>query len=114
MSRANGQTCTVNFFTNSLPKIALLAAALALAGASGARAEDPPAANPSRPAILVLGDSLAAGYGVDPGQAYPALLQKKVDAAGLNFEVINGGVSGDTLLEACAGSSGICGGSWTC
>jgi acyl-CoA thioesterase-1 len=33
---------------------------------------------------------------VDPGEAYPALLQKKVDAAGLNFEVINGGVSGDT------------------
>ena len=44
----------------------------------------------------MLGDSLAAGYGVDPGEAYPALLQKKMDAAGLNFEVINGGVSGDT------------------
>jgi acyl-CoA thioesterase-1 len=73
-----------------------LAGWLALAGAPGARAEDPPEGRPNRPAILVLGDSLAAGYGVDPGEAYPALLQKKVDAAGLNFEVINGGVSGDT------------------
>jgi acyl-CoA thioesterase-1 len=96
MSRANGQTCTVNFFRNGLPRIALLAAWLALAGALGARAEDPPQAGTNRPGILVLGDSLAAGYGVDPGEAYPALLQKKLDAAGLNFEVINGGVSGDT------------------
>ena len=44
----------------------------------------------------MLGDSLAAGLGVDPEEAYPALLQKKIDAAGLNFAVINGGVSGDT------------------
>lgn len=46
--------------------------------------------------VLVLGDSLAAGYGVDPSAAFPALLQKRVDAAGLSFTVINAGVSGDT------------------
>jgi len=86
----------VNFFRHGMARTLWLAAWLALAGAPGARAEDPPEARPNRPAILVLGDSLAAGYGVDPGEAYPALLQKKVDAAGLNFEVINGGVSGDT------------------
>jgi acyl-CoA thioesterase-1 len=83
--------------SNGIQKIALLIAAwLALAGAPAARADGPPDAATNRPAILVLGDSLAAGYGVDPGEAYPALLQKKLDAAGLRFEVINGGVSGDT------------------
>jgi len=86
----------VNFFSNGIPKAALLAACLVPAGAPGARADDSPGANTNRPAILVLGDSLAAGLGVDPSEAYPALLQKKVDAAGLNFAVINGGVSGDT------------------
>ncbi len=49
-----------------------------------------------RPAVLVLGDSLAAGYGIDPRQAFPALLQARVDAAGLDCEVLNRGVSGDT------------------
>jgi acyl-CoA thioesterase-1 len=53
-------------------------------------------ATAGRPAILVLGDSLSAGYGVDPDQAYPALLQKKIDAAGLNFTIVNAGLSGDT------------------
>jgi acyl-CoA thioesterase-1 len=54
------------------------------------------ASDAERRAILILGDSLAAGYGVDPDEAFPALLQKKVDAAGLKFEVVNAGVSGDT------------------
>jgi hypothetical protein len=48
------------------------------------------------PKIVALGDSLTAGYGLERYQAYPALLQKKVDEAGLQFEVINAGVSGDT------------------
>lgn len=86
----------MNFLRNGLPKTALLAAWLALAGGVAAGADGVPDGNTNRPAILVLGDSLAAGYGLDPGEAYPALLQKKVDAAGLNFTVINGGVSGDT------------------
>ena len=46
--------------------------------------------------IVVLGDSITAGYGLDPSEAYPALLQKKVNAAGLPFDVVNAGVSGDT------------------
>ena len=46
--------------------------------------------------IVVLGDSLAAGYGLDPSEAFPALLQKKVNEAGLKFSVVNAGVSGDT------------------
>jgi acyl-CoA thioesterase-1 len=50
----------------------------------------------SRPRIVVLGDSLTAGLGLEPDQAYPALLQKRLDAAGLKYEVVNAGVSGDT------------------
>ena len=50
--------------------------------------------------ILILGDSLTEGYGVSPDQAYPALLQKKLNASRLPdlppYEVINGGVTGST------------------
>lgn len=46
--------------------------------------------------VVVLGDSLAAGYGLDPSESFPALLQKKIEAAGLKFTVVNAGVSGDT------------------
>ena len=49
-----------------------------------------------RKTIVVLGDSLAAGYGLDPDEAFPALLQKKIDAEGWNYTVINAGLSGDT------------------
>jgi acyl-CoA thioesterase-1 len=46
--------------------------------------------------IVVLGDSITAGFGLDPSQAYPALLQQKIDAAGLPLAVVNAGLSGDT------------------
>lgn len=62
-------------------------------------AADPPTANgaaTSRGRIVVLGDSITAGYGLDPTQAYPALLQQKIDAAALPFVITNAGVSGDT------------------
>ena len=49
--------------------------------------------------LLVLGDSLSAGYGIDPDQAYPALLQKKINDAGLDYTVINAGVSGNTTAD---------------
>lgn len=50
----------------------------------------------ARPRIVALGDSLTAGLGLEPDQAYPALLQKRLDAAGLKYDVVNAGVSGDT------------------
>jgi acyl-CoA thioesterase-1 len=50
----------------------------------------------AKKSIVVLGDSLAAGYGLEPSEAFPALLQVKIDAASLDFTVVNGGVSGDT------------------
>jgi acyl-CoA thioesterase I len=63
------------------------------------RADDPPPAASSRKTILVLGDSLAAGLGVEPEQAFPSLLQRKIDAAHLPYTVINAGVSGDTSAD---------------
>lgn len=49
-----------------------------------------------RPKVVVLGDSLTAGLGLLEQQAYPALLQKTLDADGYEFDVVNAGVSGDT------------------
>ena len=46
--------------------------------------------------ILILGDSITAGYGLAREEAYPALLQKKADAETLPWEIINAGLSGDT------------------
>src|ERR1044071_45415 len=46
--------------------------------------------------ILFLGDSITAGYGVDVSQAYPELIQKKIDSRGWNFKIVNAGQSGDT------------------
>jgi acyl-CoA thioesterase I len=49
-----------------------------------------------RRVILFLGTSLTAGLGLDPDSAYPARIQRKVDSAGMKFEVVNAGVSGET------------------
>ena len=68
--------------------LALLLAAFACP----ARAEDAPRT------ILFFGDSLTAGYGLDDpaAEAYPALIQDKIKAAGYRYTVLNGGLSGDT------------------
>jgi len=58
----------------------------------------PPAAD--APAVVFLGDSLTAGYGLDPDQAYPAIIQRKIDEAGLRYRVVNAGVSGETSAGA--------------
>jgi acyl-CoA thioesterase-1 len=46
--------------------------------------------------ILVLGDSLTAGYGIGKERAFPALLQERLQSEGLDYQVINAGLSGDT------------------
>lgn len=53
-------------------------------------------ANDTQKRIVILGDSITAGYGLDPRESYPAVLQKKIDRAKLPFVVANAGVSGDT------------------
>jgi len=50
----------------------------------------------ARPVVLCFGTSLTAGMGLAPEEAFPALLQRKVDSAGLAFRVANAGVSGQT------------------
>jgi acyl-CoA thioesterase-1 len=52
--------------------------------------------SPRQQRVLCFGDSLTAGYGLDPDQAFPALLQKKIDEQGWPFQVVNAGLSGDT------------------
>jgi acyl-CoA thioesterase-1 len=83
---------------------ALAAAALvACSGAERAAAPSPlPSSAPSddRLVILFLGTSLTAGLGLDPAQAYPALIQARLDAEGLRYRVTNAGVSGETSAGA--------------
>ncbi|TFG52392.1 MAG: arylesterase [Gemmatimonadales bacterium] len=63
-------------------------------------AEVATASDAVRPAIVFMGTSLTAGYGLDQSQAYPAFLQRKIDSAGLEYRVVNAGLSG----EASAGA----------
>jgi acyl-CoA thioesterase I len=46
--------------------------------------------------IIFFGDSLTAGYGLDPSQAFPALIQEKINARGWKFRAVNAGLSGET------------------
>ncbi len=46
--------------------------------------------------ILFFGTSLTAGYGLDPTEAYPALIQNRIDSLQMPYKVINGGLSGET------------------
>ncbi|MEO9894720.1 arylesterase [Aurantibacter sp.] len=49
--------------------------------------------------ILFFGDSLTAGMGLDPENAFPALIQAKIDSLSLNYSVINSGLSGETTAS---------------
>ena len=51
---------------------------------------------PSKPRIVFLGDSLTAGLGLSSDQSFPSLIGQKLKEKGLDYEVINAGVSGDT------------------
>lgn len=57
-----------------------------------------PAAKPvdGQKTILFFGNSLTAGYGVEPAQAFPALVGKHLDSVGLKYKVVNAGLSGET------------------
>ncbi len=59
-------------------------------------ARETPNANAPGKRIVILGDSITAGYGLAPDEAYPAILQRKIDDANLPYTVSNAGVSGDT------------------
>ena len=70
----------------------------AAARAGDSTIAEPPAGN--APTIVFLGTSITAGLGVDPDQAYPAVIQRMVDSAGFRYQVINAGVSGETSAGA--------------
>jgi acyl-CoA thioesterase-1 len=53
-----------------------------------------------RPVLVCFGDSITAGYGLQSGQAYPDALQRKLNGAGYDYEVINQGTSGATSKDA--------------
>jgi acyl-CoA thioesterase-1 len=51
---------------------------------------------PADKSLVVLGDSLSAGFGVDLSEAWPARIQEKIREAGLPWKLVNAGLSGDT------------------
>lgn len=56
-------------------------------------------ANDGRPVIVAFGDSLTAGLRVAEAETYPSKLQRKIDAAGYKYRVVNAGVSGETSAQ---------------
>src|SRR4030095_6822814 len=74
-------------------------AAVAPATANGAPG-DSSSANDQRPRMLIVGTSLTAGLGLDPDSAYPAILQRKLDSAGVAYRIVNAGYSGETSAGA--------------
>jgi len=73
-------------------------------GAAQAPAPAPPEPAPAdaRPVIACFGDSLTAGFGLEPGQSFPDLLQADLDRRGYHYRVANLGVSGDTSQDGLA------------
>ena len=55
-----------------------------------------------RPVLACFGDSITAGYGLPDGESYPDFLQKKLDAQGYHYKVVNQGTSGATTKDALA------------
>jgi len=93
--------CTARMIPRS--GLAALAASVLLACGAPDTPRTPDRSAPpvqSAPVILVVGTSLTAGLGLDPSDAYPAVLQQLIDSAGLNYEVVNRGVSGETSAGA--------------
>ena len=62
---------------------------------SGQTTKPAPVASSTK-TVVFLGDSLTTGLGVQPTEAFPALIAEKIRAAGLPFEILNAGLSGDT------------------
>ncbi len=70
----------------------LMLALMTIATIASAQAQ--PAAKPVK--LVVLGDSLSAGLGLPAQEAFPAKLQKALQAKGIDLDMVNAGVSGDT------------------
>jgi acyl-CoA thioesterase-1 len=83
-----------------------LAAIVALGVAAGARpvaaAAPPVAPGPAARALVVLGDSLSAGYGIRVEEGWVALLARRLETAGYGYRVVNASVSGETTTGGAA------------
>jgi acyl-CoA thioesterase-1 len=66
------------------------------------QAESDTSTSSAQTTIVFFGNSLTAGYGVDPTEAYPALIQQKLDSLHMTYKVINAGVSGETTSGGLA------------
>jgi acyl-CoA thioesterase-1 len=55
--------------------------------------------SPSAQDLICFGDSLTAGYGTEPGESYPDVLQHLLDASGFHYHVVNSGISGNTTKD---------------
>lgn len=84
------------WFTVGLQTAAVIAWVSPLPGSQG---KDPSGRGEDAGVILFFGNSLTAGYQLEPSQAFPALIQKKIDALAWNFRAVNAGLSGDTSSD---------------
>jgi acyl-CoA thioesterase-1 len=82
--------------------VSLLAACGGSTGGQTTRSDTTAAAAVAseRPVVLIIGTSLTAGLGIDLTEAWPAAIQRRIEAAGLSFRVVNAGVSGETSAGA--------------
>ena len=78
----------------------MLLSSLVLALVSAAVFGSAPRDAATAPRIVAFGDSLTSGHGIGASRAFPAILQQRLDAAGLNYTIVNAGVSGDTSTRA--------------
>ncbi|MEM9671389.1 MAG: arylesterase [Cyclobacteriaceae bacterium] len=53
----------------------------------------------NKPVILFFGNSLTAGYGLDPSEAFSSVIERKLDSLGLSYQVVNAGLSGETTAS---------------
>ena len=90
MNKSGGQRVEVRFMRTLI----FLCCCALIATAAGSERD-----RSKMPTVLILGDSLSAGYGLKRDDAYPALLPKKAVAAGFDLKALNAGVSGDTTAD---------------
>jgi acyl-CoA thioesterase-1 len=58
------------------------------------------ASTSTKKTLVIIGDSLTEGYGISPENAYPALIEKKLNESKINWKIINSGISGSTTASA--------------
>lgn len=86
--------CRLAEYRDGLRWAATLAVLLVFAGPWGAVPAAPAA--PQQPVVLVVGDSLSAGYGIAPEQTWVTLLGERLRSEGYGYQVVNASISGDT------------------